>query len=773
MKKVRGLMAWFMTFIFLMGSIMGSVISTPAISVNAASVYSFPKVSGGYISSTPESTKSLNVIVFGRPECGNTKYTLSLISNSEWVDDSRINFIYADIDGNDKETVEDFSKNYSSNIIFCYGNNNSAAWDLSGATGSVSLPFTVYIDGNGEVIYSTNGVQTKNQIYERICEVLGEEYVPEEKYTVYTYASNNATEARSMLNMVNNFRTGSDAWYWDVDGNKVYCPGLSKLTYDYHLEKAAMERAKELMLRYSHTRPDGSSFSTAADESLYIYMGENIAYGYSSAENVYMAWREDEEDYSGQGHRRNMLSSDYNAIGIACFECCGRKFWVQEFGYTDFSDSSQTTKVKYPEEISFYEVQGLDSEYSIRNYFTAGDDITISVGEEISDYPQLYIEDFPNGNGGYRIPGHKMYAESYVMVGASDAVELTDNGFVRGVAPGEVQIEVSAYLNSEIYVTDSFKITVEPIHIENAVISLDKYEYDYTGNAIKPNVVVNYDGKLLELNKDYTLTYYDNIDGGEWGISSVIVTGIGNYSGQLAEYFYITKNDSNSGTNGSGSGGSGSGANGTGSGGSGSGANGTGANGTGANGTGSGGSGSGANGTGANGSGSTGNGTGANGSGSTGNGTGTNGSGSTGGYCNEWVNGKWYNAEGICTYSGILSWKCNSVGWWVEDSAGWYPVSSWQKIDGLWYYFNESGYMAANEWRDGCWLSSNGAWEYMGIGMWKCNSKGWWFQDTSGWYAADCWQKINGYWYYFGSDGYMVTNTYIDGYWIGADGVCN
>ena len=33
-------------------------------------------------------------------------------------------------------------------------------------------------------------------------------------------------------------------------------------------------------------------------------------------------------------------------------------------------------------------------------------------------------------------------------------------------------------------------------------------------------------------------------------------------------------------------------------------------------------------------------------------------------------------------------------------------------------------------------------------------------------------QNADGEWYYFGTDGYMVTGRYIDGWWIDADGVC-
>lgn len=142
-------------------------------------------------------------------------------------------------------------------------------------------------------------------------------------------------------------------------------------------------------------------------------------------------------------------------------------------------------------------------------------------------------------------------------------------------------------------------------------------------------------------------------------------------------------------------------------------------------------------------------------------------------YSSEWVNGKWYNADGSQTYEPTMSWKSNSVGCWIEDTSGWYPVSQWQKVDGYWYYFNADGYMASSEWRDGYYLSGSGALDYEPTASWYKDSKGWYFMDTSGWYPYGQWQKINGSWYYFDGSGYMVTSRYIDGYWIGADGVCN
>lgn len=72
------------------------------------------------------------------------------------------------------------------------------------------------------------------------------------------------SEARNMLSEINGFRTGSNAWYWNEDNEtKTECTGLSELSYDYELEKVAMQRAAELVVSFSHTRPNGTDCYTA------------------------------------------------------------------------------------------------------------------------------------------------------------------------------------------------------------------------------------------------------------------------------------------------------------------------------------------------------------------------------------------------------------------------------------------------------------------------------------------------------------------------------
>lgn len=143
------------------------------------------------------------------------------------------------------------------------------------------------------------------------------------------------TEARKMLAMVNDFRASKDNWQWKIDSSGreyKYTPSgaLPALAYDYQLEKSAMLRAAEIAYEYSHTRPNGE-ICFSAIEGGYYALGENIAYGYGSAKDVFEAWQETNYSYSGQGHRRNMLSNDFTAVAFGCVQLGGRYYWVQEF----------------------------------------------------------------------------------------------------------------------------------------------------------------------------------------------------------------------------------------------------------------------------------------------------------------------------------------------------------------------------------------------------------------------------------------------------------
>ncbi len=135
-----------------------------------------------------------------------------------------------------------------------------------------------------------------------------------------TVVPNIDDEVRSCFNLVNQFRTGNEAFYWNEDNTtKTNLVGtLGRLTLDEDLCRAAQIRANEIVTKFSHTRPDGTSCKTVLTELSIPWnnRGENIAAGYSSGSQTFNQWKEDSENHDGQGHRRNMLG-DFTKIGIA------------------------------------------------------------------------------------------------------------------------------------------------------------------------------------------------------------------------------------------------------------------------------------------------------------------------------------------------------------------------------------------------------------------------------------------------------------------------
>ena len=99
--------------------------------------------------------------------------------------------------------------------------------------------------------------------------------------------------------------------------------GLSALRVDSELTRAACVRAQELVQVFSHTRPNGTSWSTVSSRA----HGENIAMGYRSASAVMTGWM------NSQGHRENILRSGFGSIGVCAYTYGGTTYWVQLFGY--------------------------------------------------------------------------------------------------------------------------------------------------------------------------------------------------------------------------------------------------------------------------------------------------------------------------------------------------------------------------------------------------------------------------------------------------------
>ncbi len=115
--------------------------------------------------------------------------------------------------------------------------------------------------------------------------------------------------------------------------------GLRPLRMDAELLDAAMVRAAETALLFSHTRPNGEAcFSISGS-----MFGENIAYGHNNAAGTMEQWM------NSPGHKYNILNGwsntpseyknpmRYTTIGIGCFEYAGRCYWSQAFGIANLS----------------------------------------------------------------------------------------------------------------------------------------------------------------------------------------------------------------------------------------------------------------------------------------------------------------------------------------------------------------------------------------------------------------------------------------------------
>lgn len=159
-----------------------------------------------------------------------------------------------------------------------------------------------------------------------------EKKAPESKTPEYKAPENKAPEAKAPVNKNNgNYANDTLAAYANevlqlVNQERAKA-GLSSLTSEAAITAAANVRAQESRQSFSHTRPNGTSFSTALREHGVSYRtsGENIAYGQRTPQEVVNAWM------NSPGHRANILNPSFNKIGIGVYQYNGTIYWSQLF----------------------------------------------------------------------------------------------------------------------------------------------------------------------------------------------------------------------------------------------------------------------------------------------------------------------------------------------------------------------------------------------------------------------------------------------------------
>ncbi len=158
-------------------------------------------------------------------------------------------------------------------------------------------------------IPDTNIPENDNNSNDNITEDTTPEETPEED------SSNNNMHAfvQEVVNLVNAERAKE---------------GLSPLTINTKVQAAAQVRAVECEQSFSHTRPNGTSFSTALKEQNVSYQraGENIAWGQRSPKEVMNGWM------NSEGHRANIMNPNFTTIGVGYYQNAkGTNYWCQLF----------------------------------------------------------------------------------------------------------------------------------------------------------------------------------------------------------------------------------------------------------------------------------------------------------------------------------------------------------------------------------------------------------------------------------------------------------
>ena len=134
--------------------------------------------------------------------------------------------------------------------------------------------------------------------------------------------------------------------------------GLVPYKTDIRLQEAAMIRAQEIAIKFSHIRPNGTDSSTACFEAgVGCAGGENIAKGFSTPQDVMAGWM------NSDGHRWAILDSGNTHIGVGIYKIGnGLYCWTMEFSSGPnekriltidanggiFEDGSVVKKIEFP-----------------------------------------------------------------------------------------------------------------------------------------------------------------------------------------------------------------------------------------------------------------------------------------------------------------------------------------------------------------------------------------------------------------------------------------
>ena len=171
--------------------------------------------------------------------------------------------------------------------------------------------------------------------------------------------------------------------------------GKSALVLDKELTNRAMKRASEIAVYYSHQRANNTETKTIFDGLTYDAVGENIAVGYTTPEEVMDGWMKSE------GHCANIMGYEYNgkdyskyftAIGIGHIKVNGTNYWVQLFSSHSTAEEDRTGSLEVTPNVEVDE-----SFLNIESSAIANPEETINleVPKEGTKYYNMFVNNTP------------------------------------------------------------------------------------------------------------------------------------------------------------------------------------------------------------------------------------------------------------------------------------------------------------------------------------------------------------------------------------------
>ncbi len=312
----------------------------------------------------------------------------------------------------------------------------------------------------------------------------------------------NDTEAKVLLDNINRDRTSGGGFYYDSNNKQVPAVGLCTLQYNNNLAKIARERAAELAVSYSYTRPSGESFTTCTSSGIrsyqeFIYKDTTVR----SGSDMYGVWFK-----VGRGEAApSMMNPIFQTVAAARFTFDGTTYWVLELScdyypavYSYNNNGEDTFYVKY-------DTSRIGPTYKISNP-------TTKMSGSIGDTLEIPL----NNTNSLLVYRGAVYESTYSFYQYSITYSTNDkNGiFIAAnnvgrftlLKAGTYKVKMTYTVNSTVVATNEITVTCNTRTMKDVKMETTPV-VTYTGKEIKDldlKLVCN--GIRLEKGTDYTIT---------------------------------------------------------------------------------------------------------------------------------------------------------------------------------------------------------------------------------------------------------------------------